>query len=117
FPNISSDITLWVLADNTTVVDLIVAINANCSPLLINTKSTVATPFDGATDIPHPEAVVQYYRANSVASGFEGYNDTAVLMPENNTVDAPLPGGIDTALLYCVNQTIGSAVPLIDAKL
>ncbi|RDX45654.1 hypothetical protein OH76DRAFT_939702 [Lentinus brumalis] len=41
--------------------------------------------------------------------------DTAALVEDANAKPVPLPTGIDTALLNCLNSTIGQSVPLFDA--
>jgi len=106
--------TFRILADNTTVVDLIADITANCSASLSSSSSTSPAPYnDTATLPPQPEQVVQYYRASSIALSLDGYNNTADFEAEG-TPDVPLPSGIDTTLLDCLNQTIGLAAPLID---
>ncbi|KAJ7791281.1 hypothetical protein B0H14DRAFT_3500625 [Mycena olivaceomarginata] len=72
------------------------AIAANCSSFLMQSSitATTPTPFN--------------------ASSLDGYNNTVVFMAENSTSDTPLPTGIDTNLLDCLNVTIGIAVPLVD---
>ena len=51
----------------------------------------------------------------------DGYNDTTALTANTNTSqtapDTPLPSGIDTTLLNCLNSTIGAAAPLVDGAL
>ncbi|KAJ7672741.1 hypothetical protein B0H17DRAFT_947604 [Mycena rosella] len=107
--------TFRILADNTTVTDLISDIAANCSASLTSASTTTSpSPYnDTATLPPQPEQVVQYYRASSIALSLDGYNNTSVFAAEG-TPDVPLPSGIDTTLLDCLNQTIGLAAPLID---
>jgi hypothetical protein len=112
--------TFYVLSDKSTVESLIGSLKSNCSSHL-NPTSTPKSPtaFTNKTSAPLPEQALQYYRASSVVLTLNGYNDTAVL---NNTQDpnaskpgAPLPNGTDTTLLTCLNETIGLAVPLVDA--
>ncbi|KAJ3710410.1 hypothetical protein C8R42DRAFT_376654 [Lentinula raphanica] len=107
-----------ILADNTTVSDLITDIHANCSSHL--TSNSASSPSNAivynssASDAPKPEQVVQYFRASTVALTLDGYNNTSVFSDSNSTADVALPSGIDTTLLDCMNSTIGVAVPLID---
>jgi hypothetical protein len=63
-----------------------------------------------------PSSAVQYYRASSAVLTLDGYNNTAVLENSTNgpTDDVPLPNYTDLVLLDCLNNTIGTAVPLID---
>jgi hypothetical protein len=115
-----------VLADNSTAGALLAAVYANCSTYLSPTLPTTPisggpTPFSDAntTAAPRPENAVQYYRASSVVLALDGYNDSAVLSDAVATMNgsvstAPLPPGVDTALLGCLNDTLGAAVPLVD---
>ncbi|KAJ7202442.1 hypothetical protein C8J57DRAFT_1454889 [Mycena rebaudengoi] len=113
FQSNSTGTVFRLVADNSTVSDLMADIAANCSSHLTAPNTTLPTPFD-ANAAPKPEQVVQYYRASSVALSLDGYNNTAALMDENAAPDAPLPAGIDAVLLDCLNQTVGLGVPLID---
>jgi len=109
-----------VLSDKNTVESLIGSLKSNCSSNLNQTgTSNSTTPFTNQSTVPLPEQALQYYRASSVVLTLNGYNDTAAL---NNTQDpnasrlsAPLPNGTDTTLLTCLNETLGLAVPLVDA--
>ncbi|KAI0063858.1 hypothetical protein BV25DRAFT_1990437 [Artomyces pyxidatus] len=119
FQSNSTGSIFHVLSDNSTVASLITSINANCSSdLSLSNSSTVPTAYDAtnATD-PKPEQAVQYYRSSSVVLTLDGYNDTAALNNDTNAPATPLPSGIDTTLLGCLNDTIGSSVPLVDAGL
>jgi len=105
-----------VVSDNTTVTALIDSINANCSLNLASSSSTSPFPYNAsALDAPKPEQAVEYYRASSVVLTLDGYNNTDALTGEANVTSTPLPAGIDTTLLDCLNQTIGLSVPLIDS--
>ena len=61
-----------------------------------------------------PQQVIQYYRASSAVLTLDGYNNSATFSSNESASDSPLPQNIDTTLLECLNQTIGSAVPLVD---
>ncbi|KAJ6514302.1 hypothetical protein C8R47DRAFT_914488, partial [Mycena vitilis] len=107
--------TFRLVADNYTVGDLLPAIITNCSQYLTPASNvTLPTLFNNASAMPEPEQAVQYYRASSVALDLDGYNNSAVFAAENSTADTPLPSGIDSNLLGCLNYTIGQAVPLVD---
>jgi len=112
----TSSTTFHLLADNSTVGSLISSITANCSSSnLSSSSSTSAIPLNTSDpNSPKPEQAIQYYRASSVVLTLDGYNNTAVFSDDANAVDTPLPTGIDTTLLYCLNETIGLAVPLVD---
>ena len=60
---------------------------------------------------------MQYYRASSVTLLLDGYNDTSALSDNaNTTAPVPIPGWVNTALLECLNDTIGEAVPLVSTS-
>lgn len=116
FADSNSNNTFHLLADNETVVSLIGSVSNNCS--LGN--STVLTPIALNTSdptSPRPEQAVQYYRASSVVLTLDGYNNTAALTNSNSTPDTPLPSWVDQSFLDCLNQTIGTSVPLVDGVL
>jgi hypothetical protein len=112
--------TFMVLADKSTVSSLIGPVDANCSSYLSkdNTSSS-PTPYTNQSTAPGPEQAIQYYRASSAVLVLDGYDSGVLNGTQNlNTSVAPvlpLPSGIDTMLLTCLNDTIGRAVPLIDA--
>ncbi|KAF9461712.1 hypothetical protein BDZ94DRAFT_1167334 [Collybia nuda] len=106
----SGNTTFRIMADNSTVIDLIADLKTNCSSSFASSSSTIPSEY---TNTPNPEQVIQYYRASSIALSLDGYNNTAVLAPEG-TPDTPLPANIDIKLMDCLNQTIGLAAPLID---
>lgn len=108
--------TFHLLADNATVTSLLSSIGTNCSSSNLSpSSSTSATPLNTSDpSAPKPEQAIQYYRASSVVLTLDGYNNTAVFSSDSNAVDTPLPTGIDTTLLNCLNETIGLAVPLVD---
>ncbi|PIL30115.1 hypothetical protein GSI_07744 [Ganoderma sinense ZZ0214-1] len=103
--------TFHIVADNTTVASLIASVRANCT--VASNSSTAPSPFTASATDPLPEQAVQYFRASSVALTLDGYNNTAALAGnDSGAAPAPLPAGVDTALLACLNATIGEAVPL-----
>ncbi|KAE9397149.1 hypothetical protein BT96DRAFT_823734 [Gymnopus androsaceus JB14] len=118
FQSNSTSTIFRIVSDNTTVVNLISDIHANCtSSLTSNSASSASSAVaynSSASDAPKPEQVVQYYRSSTVALTLDGYNNTAVFAA-NGTADVALPSGIDTTLLSCLNDTIAVAVPLVNA--
>ncbi len=114
FADSNSNNTFHLLSDNATVLSLIGSVAANCT--LGNTTALTATPLNTSDPSqPRPEQAVQYYRASSVVLTLDGYNDTAALSDNSSIPDTPLPTWVDSSFLNCLNQTIGAAVPLIDA--
>ncbi|THH17097.1 hypothetical protein EW146_g3657 [Bondarzewia mesenterica] len=116
--NTANPMRFHVLADNTTVASLITSIQSNCTnyDLSSSNSSTAPMPYIGnsSTD-PRPEQAVQYFRASSVVLTLDGYNNTATFSNDTSAPPSPLPSGIDTTLLGCLNATIGNAAPLVDA--
>ncbi|OAX38658.1 hypothetical protein K503DRAFT_770238 [Rhizopogon vinicolor AM-OR11-026] len=108
--------TFHLLSDNTTVASLISSVNTNCSSHLASSSSKSPSPFNASDPgDPQPQQAVQYYRSSSVVLTLDGYNNSATFSSSpNTTADSPLPSGIDTTLLDCLNYTIGQAAPLID---
>ncbi|KAK1232626.1 hypothetical protein PQX77_004247 [Marasmius sp. AFHP31] len=110
-----------LLADNATVSSLIISINSKCSGYTITANTTLSAttsdmlkPYDAsAPNATKPENVIQYYRASSVALALDGYNNSAVFSNDTNAPDTPLPTGLNTSALDCLNQTIGASAPLV----
>jgi len=114
FQSSSTDTSLRIVSDNSTVVDLLTAVKTNCSSYLNPTGSSSSpSPY---VDTPRPEQVIQYYRASSIGLALDGYNNTAVLQ-EEGTPNMPLPSNIDMKMVDCVNQTIGLAAPLVNGNM
>lgn len=115
FADPNSNNTFHLLADNTTVASLIDSVAANCS--LANTTTLIPMTLNTSDPLqPRPEQAVQYYRASSVVLTLDGYNNTAALSNDSSLPDTPLPSWVDNSFLDCLNQTIGAAVPLVDAS-
>ncbi|KAG5640997.1 hypothetical protein DXG03_006439 [Asterophora parasitica] len=113
FQSSSTSSTFRVLADTDTVTSLLTSLKGNCSSSLDSSRtSTSVSPYGG---YPQPQQVIQYYRASSIALTLDGYNNAAVSSPEG-TPDTPLPAGVDTRLMDCLNQTIGLAAPLFSGS-
>ncbi|KAF8650225.1 hypothetical protein AX16_005340 [Volvariella volvacea WC 439] len=109
----STNSTFRILADNFTVTELIADIQLQCNSSFLSNSSTNATIYTNDTAIPSFEQVIQYYRASTVALTLDGYNNSAVFGSEG-TPNSPLPNNTDMTLLNCLNETIGTAVPLVD---
>ena len=108
--------TFYLVADNDTATTMVSILQQNCSSVLNSGVSNAPVPYNASDpNSPKPEQAVQYYRASSVALMLEGYNNTAQLSDNTSLPDTPLPTNIDTNLLTCLNDTIGAAVPLVDA--
>jgi hypothetical protein len=108
----SQNTTFYLVADTSTANVMFSALEKNCSlTRVVYTRPYVA----GDPSQPQPEEVVQYYRASSAALALEGYTNTAQLSDDTSLPDTPLPTNIDTDFLTCLNETIGAAIPLVDA--
>jgi hypothetical protein len=101
-----------LLGDINSVDSVFQSLIANCGVL-----STLATNFS-----VNPNQTVAYYRGSSFALILDGYNneqpnitDTSGNGTEVTAPLAPLPSTVDTAYLNCLNSSIGTNVPLVDA--
>jgi len=102
-----------VISDQSTVDYLIQTVSYNCSDYLSSLGTS--SPFDADSQhAPKPQQAIQYYRASSTVLTLDGYNNSATFSGNESVSDSPLPQKIDMKLLECLNQTIGSAVPLVD---
>ncbi|KAI0317055.1 hypothetical protein OF83DRAFT_185343 [Amylostereum chailletii] len=118
FVSNTTNTTYHLLADNATTVTLISTIRSACASQDLNNASSSSAPsaYNASTaSDPQPEQAIQYYRASSVVLTLDGYNDTSALGNDSSAPATPLPSGIDTTLLACLNSTIGDNVPLVDA--
>jgi hypothetical protein len=115
--NSAVNTTFYIAADNSTIISLIGAIDANCPISLSANSSSYPIPYNETDpNSPKPEQAIQYYRANGVVLALDGYNNSVVLSNDTSLPDTPFPMDIDTTLLDCLNQTIGVAVLLVDAS-
>lgn len=115
-------LTFRIVGDNASVSAVYAALVANCSAA--NTSTAIAPFVPSLTAYPFPEQVVQWYRASTFALSLDTYNNSAALlasMPPSDSspappqsADTPLPAGLNTTFLQCVNATIGASVPLVD---
>lgn len=105
--------TYHLVADNSTVVAILSAVESNCS-LSTNSITPVAFNPDNSS-APQPEQAVQYYRSSSIVLTLDGYNDTGADSNDTNAVDTPLPSGLNMTFLDCLNQTIAASAPIVDA--
>lgn len=89
------------------------SVSENCS-YSIGAPSSVPASYNSADpEQPQPADAVQYFRASSAALTLDGYNDTSILGNDTKATHVPLPAGVDTTLLDCLNVTIGQAAPLV----
>ncbi|KAF5358619.1 hypothetical protein D9758_007678 [Tetrapyrgos nigripes] len=126
FTSNSQNTTFHVVADNTSLTELLTDIYSHCGSSINNASSTASpillqlfndsdSSLSTDSDAPSAQSVIQYYRASSVALTLDGYNNTAAWAnATDGTSDTPIPMNIDVTLKDCLNQTIGEAVPLVD---
>ncbi|KAF9652774.1 hypothetical protein BDM02DRAFT_2574042 [Thelephora ganbajun] len=108
--------TFYLVTDTDTADAMVSILQQNCSSVLNPAVSNAPVPYDASDpNSPKPEETVQYYRSSSAALMLEGYNNTGQLSDDTSLPDTPLPTDIDTDLLTCLNETIGAALPLVDA--
>ncbi|KLO06146.1 hypothetical protein SCHPADRAFT_946334 [Schizopora paradoxa] len=122
----TSSVTYRIVGDNSSISAVYAALVANCSVANSSNCIYAFTPSSNsnASMWPLPEQVIQWYRASSFALSLDGYNNTAALAsnqpPSNSSTDytrlpdTPLPDGLNTTFLSCVNYTVGESVPLLD---
>ena len=123
----TSQNSYYLVGDESSVSVVLASLVSNCgivNSTVTNTYINGTTTFNGAALIPHPEQIVQYYRASSFALALSTYNNSAALPSyapaSNNSLapplseDVPLPLGINMTLFGCLNSTIAANVPLID---
>ncbi|KAG5643670.1 hypothetical protein DXG03_000501 [Asterophora parasitica] len=109
----ASSTTFRILTDDITALYL--STNLAVCNRFLNVSSVTPEPYPYPTGgVPLPIQAVQYYRASSVVLTLDGYNNTAALLPLGSQPDTFLPGGTDTNLLECLNDTIGRSVILVD---
>jgi len=108
--------TFYLVTDNNTATTMVPILQQNCSSVLNSGVSNTPVPYNVSDgNSPKPEGTIQYYRASSAALILGGYNNTAQLSDNTSLPDSPLPSNIDMNLLVCLNETIGIAIPLVDA--
>jgi hypothetical protein len=116
--SISSNMSAFhVLADNSTASFLQMTIQNICRNATNFIVSSSTAMNESQASYPSPEQAIQYYRASSVVLTLDGYNNTVALGVNPSAAPVPLPSNIDTNLVSCVNQTIGTSVPLIGGAL
>lgn len=109
----------YLVGDYDSIIAISDSIRADCN-------ATVAGAIDYNPDqsaIP-PEEFLQYYRSSSFALTLSSYWDPANSVqnqPASNDTalttvpDAPIPPGTDLDFLNCLNTTIGTYLPVMDA--
>jgi len=116
FASNSTNTIFHVLSDNSTVSSLISSIDANCSSSLSPSSSISPQAYNASAPLAaKPEQAIHYFRASSIVLTLDGYNNSATLSGDANATDSPLPLGVDTTLLDCLNQTIGLSAPLVSS--
>ena len=108
----------YLIGDSSSVSVAQVALTANCNATSLDEPFTALMyPIPDATNITHyPEAIdiIQFYRASSFALSLSGFNSS--VLPEGTVfADAALPNSVDRVFLQCINSTIGSTIPIMDA--
>jgi hypothetical protein len=114
FQSPSNNSTFRVMSDSETVASLVSDLSTACSSKFSTNPAPTSTLLDVNAKEPRPEQAIQYYRASSIVLTLDNYNNSATSGPEG-TPETSLPSGVDMTLLTCLNQTIGSAAPLVDA--
>lgn len=121
-PNNTNNVIFRIVGDNSSVAAVYAVLIANCTAANTSGAITAFTP--STSTYPLPEQVIQWYRASTFALSLDIYNNSASLlanMPASDSspalplsADTPLPSGLNTTFLECVNATVGASVPLVD---
>jgi len=110
---LNDNTTYHLVADDSSISAILNALRTNCtlssspSPITFNPQNTSQ---------PQPEQVIQYYRSSSIALTLDGYNNSATSSNDSNAVDTPLPSGLNSTFLDCINQTIAASAPIEDVS-
>ena len=116
YPSKAQGTTFYLVVDDDSANSVSYVLQKNCSHFLSSSFSNKPVPYSPSDpNSPKPEEAIQYYRASSAALMLEGYNNTAQLSDDTSLPDTPLPTNIDMTLLTCLNETIGRAIPLVNA--
>jgi len=108
----------YLIGDSSSVSLVQAALITSCNATGLNepfTKLVYPIP-NGANTTNYPDAteIIQFYRASSFALALDGFNASALPDTTLSAVDA-LPASVDRAFLQCINSTIASTVPIMDA--
>ncbi|KAG8814070.1 hypothetical protein FRC17_001299 [Serendipita sp. 399] len=130
WPGVGKDEVYWMIGDKESLVYMTSKLVDACyiSPAWarrFDPASSTATNGSTTNSIhvltaqPRPENVIQYYRSSSFALAYPSYNNTFALTSSNPSTahdSTPLPDALlSSAFLKCVNETIGSTVPIADS--
>lgn len=108
----SSNSTFRIMSDNATVASLVADITSSCGSSIFSPLNA-SEPYNEAGP-PTPAQAIQYYRASSIVLSLDNYNNSAVYSNDTNAESSSLPSNVDTNLLSCLNNTIGTSAPLVD---
>ena len=101
------------MSDNATVVSLVADITSSCGSSISSSSLIASVPYNESGP-PTPAQAIQYYRASSIVLSLDNYNNSAVYSNDTNAEPSSLPSNVDTNLLSCLNNTIGTSAPLVD---
>jgi hypothetical protein len=118
--------TYRIVGDGVSVYNILRIIASSCNSNQSTPYTFHPTVFFDASDNssrPHPEEIIQFYRASSFALSLDGYNNSMALasnapltnyVPPTITIQSQLPTNIDSAFLGCLNSTIGNNLLLVN---
>ncbi|KIM30167.1 hypothetical protein M408DRAFT_294534 [Serendipita vermifera MAFF 305830] len=117
--------TYWMIGDResvTTLLSILIDPHATATNGCDVQNSTIQL-FQPPSNSTSFENVIQWYRSNSFALAFQGYNNSYAFSPLNETSDlgwnesTPLPDELQySQFLQCINSTISAALPILDAE-
>ena len=108
----------YLIGDSSSVPLVQAALVTSCNATNLDEPLTkLVYPIPDRTNITnYPDAteIIQFYRASSFALALDGFNASALPDTTLSAVDA-LPASVDRAFLECINSTIASTIPIMDA--
>ncbi|CEL55088.1 hypothetical protein RSOLAG1IB_01096 [Rhizoctonia solani AG-1 IB] len=127
-PNYNNSDAYRLLGDRDSVNIVLSALRKKCGAAGYAVFDYDPSVTDSAYSLPRIESIIQFYRASSFALSLDGYNNLAAAVTpaalHNNTGQlvasllppSPLPPHINHTFLACINQTVGTSLPLLDQQ-
>ncbi|CAE6436597.1 unnamed protein product [Rhizoctonia solani] len=117
-----------LLGDRDSINIVLSALHTSCGVASYSAFDYNPSVSDSPHSLPRIESIVQFYRTSSFALSLDGYNNSAAAVTPaaltNNTGQlvasllppTPLPGYINQTFLACIDQTVGTSLPLLNME-
>ncbi|EUC65124.1 hypothetical protein RSOL_498250 [Rhizoctonia solani AG-3 Rhs1AP] len=102
-----------LLGDRDSVAAVFSALREKCS-VVGDVLAYDPSSDNSSHTLPRVESIVQYYRASTFALSLDGYINSAAALVTSLLPPTPFPSSINPMLLDCINQTVGTDLPLLD---